>query len=64
MLTYRPKLLAYFKSEDLPKVYGGKCECEGGCVLGRAAHDVRCVVLYFFSFPFLLISCTYLVSYA
>lgn len=34
------KLLAYFKAEDLPRVYGGQCECAGGCVLGRAAHDV------------------------
>lgn len=34
------KLLAYFKAEDLPRVYGGTCECPGGCVLGRAAHDV------------------------
>lgn len=40
-LHYRSKLLAYFKSEDLPKIYGGRCECEGGCVLGRAASDVR-----------------------
>ena len=39
--TVSPKLLAYFKAEDLPKVYGGKCECEGGCVLGRASHDVN-----------------------
>ena len=37
----RSKLLAYFKAEDLPKIYGGRCECEGGCVLGRAASDVR-----------------------
>lgn len=36
----RSKLLAYFKAEDLPKIYGGRCECEGGCVLGRAASDV------------------------
>ena len=35
-----PKLLAYFKMEDLLKVYGGKCECEGGCVLGRAICEV------------------------
>ena len=34
------KLLAYFKAEDLPRVYGGQCECPGGCVLGRAAHNV------------------------
>ena len=40
-----PKLLAYFKAEDLPKVYGGKCDCEGGCVLGRAAHDVIKLIL-------------------
>ncbi|KAK8796593.1 hypothetical protein WA588_000722 [Blastocystis sp. NMH] len=33
------KLLAYFKAEDLPKIYGGRCECEGGCVLGRATSD-------------------------
>ena len=41
-----PKLLAYFKAEDLPKVYGGKCDCEGGCVLGRAAHDVIKLILF------------------
>lgn len=34
------KLLAYFKMEDLPKVYGGQCECKGGCVLGRAICEV------------------------
>lgn len=33
-------LLAYFKADDLPKVYGGNCECEGGCVLGRAGYNV------------------------
>lgn len=42
-MTYRAKLLAYFKVDDLPKIYGGKCECEGGCVLGRAAHNVEVV---------------------
>jgi len=34
------KLLSYFLPENLPKIYGGLCECEGGCVLGRAAVDV------------------------
>ncbi|KAK8796292.1 hypothetical protein WA171_004253 [Blastocystis sp. BT1] len=33
------KLLSYFLPENLPKIYGGLCECEGGCVLGRAAVD-------------------------
>ena len=39
----RSKLLAYFKAEDLPKIYGGRCECEGGCVLGRATSDVHLI---------------------
>ncbi|CBK20943.2 uncharacterized protein [Blastocystis hominis] len=32
-------LLAYFKAEDLPKIYGGSCECEGGCVPGKAINE-------------------------
>lgn len=34
-------LLAYFKAEDLPKIYGGSCECDGGCVPGKAIDEVR-----------------------
>ena len=34
------KLLSYFRPNDLPQIYGGQCECEGGCVLGRAAANV------------------------
>lgn len=33
---YKDKLLAQIPKENLPKAYGGSCECEGGCSLSDA----------------------------
>jgi len=34
--AYRDKLLAQIPAENLPKEFGGLCECEGGCSLSDA----------------------------
>jgi hypothetical protein len=34
--TYRDKLLAQIPIENLPKDFGGSCECVGGCSLSNA----------------------------
>ena len=33
---YLPKLLAQVPKENLPKQFGGECECDGGCALSDA----------------------------
>lgn len=33
---YEKELLAQVPAENLPKIFGGKCECEGGCALSDA----------------------------
>jgi len=33
---YAPELLAQIPKENLPKAFGGECECEGGCLLSDA----------------------------
>lgn len=33
-------LLNYFRADDLPKVYGGNCDCKGGCIPGKAIDEV------------------------
>jgi hypothetical protein len=33
---YEKELLAQIPAENLPKQYGGKCECQGGCALSDA----------------------------
>ena len=41
--AYRDKLLAQIPAENLPKEFGGLCECEGGCSLSDAGpwNDCR-----------------------
>lgn len=34
--TYAEKLLQQIPAENLPKEFGGKCVCEGGCSLSDA----------------------------
>ena len=34
--SYKDKLLAQVPAENLPKEFGGKCECAGGCSLSDA----------------------------
>ena len=34
--SYKEKLLAQITAENLPKEFGGKCDCEGGCSLSDA----------------------------
>jgi len=34
--SYQDKLLAQIPAENLPKEFGGKCECQGGCSLSDA----------------------------
>jgi hypothetical protein len=34
--SYQDKLLAQIPAENLPKEFGGKCACEGGCSLSDA----------------------------
>jgi hypothetical protein len=34
--SYRDKLLAQIPSENLPREFGGTCECRGGCALSDA----------------------------
>ena len=34
--AYKDKLLAQIPAENLPKVFGGSCECVGGCSLSDA----------------------------
>jgi len=31
--SYKAELLAQIPAENLPKMFGGNCECEGGCQL-------------------------------
>lgn len=33
---FQPELLAQIPAENLPKQFGGTCECEGGCELSDA----------------------------
>jgi len=33
---YQPELLGQIPAENLPKLFGGSCECEGGCELSDA----------------------------
>lgn len=34
--AYKDKLLAQIPAENLPKEFGGTCECDGGCSLSDA----------------------------
>jgi hypothetical protein len=38
---YQSELLAQVPAENLPKIFGGKCECPGGCAMSDAGpwHD-------------------------
>lgn len=38
---YEQVLLERFHAEDLPKEYGGKCECEGGCIPVHSEESVK-----------------------
>jgi hypothetical protein len=33
---YQTELLSQIPGENLPKAFGGKCECEGGCEMSDA----------------------------
>jgi len=37
---YAPTLLKFIDAENLPKAYGGTCECPGGCECG-SEHELR-----------------------
>lgn len=41
LMMNRKELEDYFDLETIPSIYGGKCTCPGGCVIGKSDENVQ-----------------------